>query len=114
MVDPDKLQTHLRSLWLAYVPRKYGDRNFGIASQGGTMKACMSVLMKAAATELFNHANVEQEDPMYFFTMSLQPLHAFEVGTLNSFRRNQRNTWFGEIEISTLFKVIIKLVISIG
>lgn len=114
MVDPDKLQTHLRSLWHAYVPRKYGDRNFGIASQGGTMKACMGKLMKAAASELFYHDNIEQEDPMHFFTSSLQPLHAFEVGTLNRSRRTQRNTWFGEIEISTLFQVIVKLVICIG
>ena len=114
MVDPGKLQKHLRSLWLLYVPHKYGHRNFGQSSQGVTIKACTGELMKAAASELFYHANIEQEDPMHFFTSSLQPLHAFEVETLNRFRRTQRNTWFGKIEISTLFQVIVKLVICIG
>ena len=62
MVDTSKLQKHLRSLWLAYVPHKYGHRHFGQSSEGPTIKACMSVLMKAAANELFDHDNVEQED----------------------------------------------------
>jgi hypothetical protein len=74
----------------------------------------MSVLMKAAANELFHHENVEQEDPIHFFTMSLQRQHAFEEGTLNRSRRTPRNTWFGETGISTLFEVIVKLVICIG
>ena len=51
---------------------------------------------------------------MHFFTMSFQPLHAFEEVTLNRCRKTQRNTWFSETGISTLFEVIVKLVICIG
>jgi len=114
MVDAEKLQKHLRSLWLAYVPHKYGHKHFGQSSEGPTITACMSVLMKTAANELFHHENVEQEDPIYFFTSSLQRQHVLEEGTLNRSRRTQRNTWFSETEISTLFEVIVKLVICIG